>query len=989
MRRALVGVVLVVAAMLLAAPLAHAQDDKLAPYLGRPVAAVTFDIEGRRDTSPQLLTLVDVKVGQPLRREDLRTSQTRLLTAGRFENVFVLIGEAAGGIEVIFRLLPIHPINDLQVTIVGDSALVPGDLERRFRDDYGGLPTVARVAAAENTLRKLLVDDGYLDAVVVSEIVPVHDPDGATLVFTVRPGSLVNVGAIVLQNTSPLPDAELVKAAGVRVGEPFRAASVQRAMASVQDDLRRRGFYEAIAASTWVQRQDHEGVEVTLVVNGGPRVDLRVIGELPGRREDLIPFEREGSVDDDVLDASRERIKAAFKRRGHNDGDAPYTREVQPDGSLLITFTAQPGPRYRIGNIVIPDDLAVPPREFEKLFGVKVGEEYNEVEIMRGLQRVLAQLARLGYYQATGAPIAEFALGAPGDDASAVVRLDITQGPKGVVGDIIFAFKDQRSGVVTDAELRAAMVSKTGQPFVSANVGQDVFVVENVYRNKGFRSATAEIKPGYNEDGTRVTLNVSIVEGLQIFIGSIVVVGNRSVSEASIREQIPLRVGEPFSEAAQLEANNLLRARGVFRRVTVQEEPRLVGETLATVVISVEESPANSVGVGGGLEVARRVRTAPDGTLDDTFDFAPRGFVDLSRRNLGGRNRQVNFFARASLRRRNVPDDPLLDASGLELSEYRVSATFRERLAFNTNTDVLVGVTTEQANRTTFSFVREAGNVDILRRLSPRVSLSGRYVLDYTELFDERIPEDERPTIDRFFPQVRLSIVSTGVLWDRRDNPLTPTRGTQSSVDVEMAARSIGSEIGYVKLFTQLAGYQAAPTFRTIIAGRVQVGIARGFKRLAVLTDNNGKPVLDPEGNPVTGVVEDLPASQRFFAGGASSVRGFQTDRLGVSEIVNDNGLSVGGNGLLVLNAEIRRIVGKLWGRNFSAVGFVDGGNVFARASDLDVTRLRAALGFGVRYDSPLGPVRLDFGFKTKRLFYGNGTRERGWEYHLSIGEAF
>jgi len=989
MHRRLVAFVLVVAAMLLGSPPAQAQEDKVAPYLGRPVAVVTFEIEGRRDASPQLLNLVDVKTGQPLRREDLRTSQTRLLTAGRFENVFVLIGEAASGVEVIFRLIPIHPINDLEVTIVGESTLTPSDLERRFRDDYGGLPTVARVAAAESTLRKLLVDDGYIDAVVVSEVVPVHNPEGATLVFTVRPGALLSVAQIEFQNSSPLQDAELLKAAGVRVGQPFQQAAVLRAMATVQDDLRRRGFYEAIATSRWAKRPDISGVDLTLVVNGGPKVDLRVIGELPGRREDLIPFEREGSVDDDVLDASRERIKAAFKRRGHNDGDAPYKREVQPDGSLLITFTAQPGPRYRIGRIVIPDDLAVPPREVEKMFAVKVGQEYSEVEITRGLQRVLNELAQLGYYKATGAPIAEFALGAPGDDASAVVRLDITQGPKGVVSEITFTFKDGPGGVVTEAELRAAMVSKPGQPFVSANLGQDFFVVESVYRNKGFRTATAEIKPSYSEDGTRVTLNVSIVEGLQIFIGSIVVVGNRSVSEATIREQIPLRVGEPFSEAAQLEANNLLRARGVFRRVTVQEEPRLAGETLATVVISVEESPANSVGFGGGLEVARRVRTTEDGTLDDTFDFAPRGFVDLSRRNLGGRNRQVNFFARASLRRRNVPDDPVLDASGLELSEYRVSATFRERLAFNTNTDVLVGVTSEQANRTTFSFVREAGNVDILRRLSPRVSLSGRYVLDYTELFDERIPEDERPTIDRFFPQVRLSIVSTGVLWDRRDNPLTPTRGTQSSIDVEMAARSIGSEIGYLKLFTQLAGYRAAPTFRTVIAGRVQLGIARGFERLAVLTDNNGIPVLDPEGNPVTGVVEDLPASQRFFAGGASSVRGFQTDRLGVSEIVNDNGLSVGGNGLIVLNAEIRRIVGKLWGRNFSAVGFVDGGNVFARAGDLDLTRLRAALGFGVRYDSPLGPVRLDFGFKTNRQYYGNGTRERGWEYHLSIGEAF
>ena len=173
MHRRLVAFVLVVAAMLLGSLPAQAQEDKVAPYLGRPVAVVTFEIEGRRDASPQLLNLVDVKIGQPLRREDLRTSQTRLLTAGRFENVFVLIGEAASGVEVIFRLIPIHPINDLEVTIVGESTLTPSDLERRFRDDYGGLPTVARVAAAESTLRKLLVDDGYIDAVVVSEVVPV------------------------------------------------------------------------------------------------------------------------------------------------------------------------------------------------------------------------------------------------------------------------------------------------------------------------------------------------------------------------------------------------------------------------------------------------------------------------------------------------------------------------------------------------------------------------------------------------------------------------------------------------------------------------------------------------------------------------------------------------------------------------------------------------------------------------------------------------
>jgi outer membrane translocation and assembly module TamA len=134
--------------------------------------------------------------------------------------------------------------------------------------------------------------------------------------------------------------------------------------------------------------------------------------------------------------------------------------------------------------------------------------------------------------------------------------------------------------------------------------------------------------------------------------------------------------------------------------------------------------------------------------------------------------------------------------------------------------------------------------------------------------------------------------------------------------------------------------------------------------------------------------VADLPASQRFFAGGGTTVRGFQIDRLGVPEILNPNGLSNGGNAGVVLNAELRAVVLKLIGRDLGVVGFTDAGNVFARAGDLDVGRLRATAGLGLRFDSPIGPLRFDVGLKFRRMDVG-GRRERGWEYHLSIGEAF
>jgi outer membrane translocation and assembly module TamA len=118
-------------------------------------------------------------------------------------------------------------------------------------------------------------------------------------------------------------------------------------------------------------------------------------------------------------------------------------------------------------------------------------------------------------------------------------------------------------------------------------------------------------------------------------------------------------------------------------------------------------------------------------------------------------------------------------------------------------------------------------------------------------------------------------------------------------------------------------------------------------------------------------------------------VRGFQLDRLAVPELLTSNsGLPLGGNGLVVLNAELRRHLSQLFGRDLGGAVFLDGGNVFRRANEIDLSKLRGAAGFGVRYDTPLGTIRLDFGFKLKRMTQ-NGTPERGWEYHLSIGEAF
>jgi outer membrane protein insertion porin family len=193
---------------------------------------------------------------------------------------------------------------------------------------------------------------------------------------------------------------------------------------------------------------------------------------------------------------------------------------------------------------------------------------------------------------------------------------------------------------------------------------------------------------------------------------------------------------------------------------------------------------------------------------------------------------------------------------------------------------------------------------------------------------------------------------------------------------MDMAARSIWSEVGFAKTLLQAAGFKMLPSRRVVGAMRVQLGLAKGFPRPGV--DANGQPA----------VIAELPASERFYAGGGSTVRGFPLDSLGVPSIIDSNGLSIGGNGVLIINAELRIKVAKLFKRDFGIVPFTDAGNVFAKASEINLRQVRNSVGVGFRYNSPLGPIRLDLGFKVGRRIVG-GQLESAWAWHLSIGEAF
>lgn len=944
---------------------AHAQTSAdPATLFGRPVTSVHIEVEGRPELTPALLALLEVRAGDTLRGEDVRESLGHLHNLGSYDDVTVTAQPDGAGVRVVFSLIPRHPVDRIEFR--GTLGLDRRALERAVLEQFGGRASAARMEAARDAVTRTLIDEGFSRPVVEPSLEQTHDVHRSTLVLTVDAGARQRVGEVRVIGTFPLSRAALTTEAGLSPGQPYRRRATEDALREVAERLRALRYYEA-AVSHFATPTTGDVVDVTVTVDTGPVVEIVVAGDPlpPGGQDVWIPIRQENSADDDLLEDSAFRIRQALQREGYWQADVVPRRVESPEGDrMVVTFTITRGLRYRIASLEFSGQTHFSEADIRALLTLSEGDLFVEEIVEARLGGLSAAYAFSGF----SARIEYRADALPGEEGRVALRVAIAEGPLRTVSAVTITGAQQ----IPEAEVRRVVRSQTGQPLRDAQVREDRVSIQQLYLNRGFQNVVVDAR---HATSAPFEVSFTISEGRQTIVDHLIVVGNRRVDTETILAEVRLRPGQPYGQADRVESQRRLAELATFRRITIAQASEGRAEGHVDVIVQVEEAPATTIGYGGGIEVGRRLRSAVGGGSEDALRFSPRGFLELGRRNLFGGNRSATLFTRLSLGSRNEPDDPTRDGSGLEISEYRVTGSYRAPRAFGSGIDAVLSATAERAIRTSFTFVRRAINAEGVHRSSAHMSLFARYALDSTELYDTRIPAEDQPLIDRLFPQIRLSAMSAGLVWDRRDDLLDPTAGGLMSFDAEVAARSLGSEVGFAKVFGQAFGFRRLTRVnRVVIGGRVQVGVARGFTRLVTV----------PATNTTTEVVADLPAGRRFFAGGSTTVRGFQQDRLGVPGVLNADGLSNGGNGVVILNGEVRT---QLW-TNLAVVGFVDGGNVFARAGDMSWRELRGAAGVGLRYRSPLGPLRLDLGFKFDRRIV-SGKRERGWEFHLSIGEVF
>ncbi len=948
--------------------------------LGRRVTDVRVEARGLAVTDRGVLTLVETARGDLLTMNGVRQTIEHFVTLGRYADVRVF-GEPDGeGVRLRYEVVPVERVTRLEFQ--GHPDLDARALRADLIDRFGATPQASRLPEMAQAVVTRYQARGYPAAQVETRTTP-EGRDGTVMAtFLIAPGRQTVVGRVTVDGPADATRG-LPERLGLVPGRPLDADTLATRVDEAEDALKGDGYYEAIVNAQVTAAPEGGGADVAVRVNLGDKVAIVFEGDaLPGdRRRNLVPIDRLRSVEEEVVEDGSRNIEQYLRLEGYRAATAPAAR-TRANGVLRITFDVDRGPLHVLGRVEAAGVAALPRQELEPLLKLQPGEPYVDARIA-AVGGALVEYYRVrGFAAVSVLPQVTFPGGPDPARVPVDVRFQITEGPRTVVTGV----RIDGATALPEAQLTADLGLTTGKPFYQPQQAIDRDTIERRYRNAGYQRAAVDARPVLNAERTGVTVTYVVREGPQTRVDHILVAGTARTSPDLVRREITLRPGGPLGYDAIIESQQRLSALGLFRRVRITEAPHGIDDTARDVLIELEEAPSTSASYGGGLEVGQRTRRTDADTATDRLEIAPRGFFEITRRNLWGKNRSVSLLTSVSLR----PTDPGVDEGpeaegGYGLNQYRVVGTFREPRAFDTPGDAQFSAFLERGIRSSFDFDRRGVRAEYARRFTNRLVVLGRYSYDFTEIFGRDIAVENQLLVDRLFPQVRLSTMFASVIRDSRDDILDPVRGTVLGGDLDVALPALGSEVGFTKGFVQSFVYKRLPGSRPwVVAAGARLGVARGFEKRVPRLDAAGQPVLGADGAPLVDVVTDLPASERFFTGGDSTVRGFALDRLGSQSTLNADGFPTGGNALVVLNAELRTPPLK----GVGLVGFLDAGNVFLRAGDVALSELRTAAGFGIRYRSPLGPLRFDIGFKLDRRDFSRGTERRA-VYHLSLGQAF
>lgn len=970
-----------------------AAEDHLRQWQGLPVRSIEFDgVPAER--RPGLGAQVVQKVGSPLDREKVAESLRKVFATGLFDSIEVDGEREGNGVALIFRGSARMFIG--VVTVDGaKGATINTQLQRASRLNSGTRFTQTKLSAALEQMNLALDENGYHEAAISYKLDEHREQQLVNIAFHVVSGPQARVGAVSVSGDPGMSLDSFRRHAHLKPGAKVDHETVNRALNGVLKAYRDQKRLEAeikLQSQSYAARK----MSYTFAANKGPIVHIMVQGAPieTERAKQLIPVFEEGTVDDDLLNEGNRRLRDYFQTLGYFEVKVDHNQQTVRPGEVAINFVVQLGTRRHVESVTVDGNHYFDADTLEELLSVHSASmldrhgAYSQALVSNDMGALQAVYQNNGFSKVKVTP--ETALVEPPGNAkrrhpkpaALKVVYHIDEGQQQRVGSVKL---DGNEHVETN-KLLDLLNSEPGQLLSPRNLAGDRDALVTEYLTRGFDLAHVEVEEkDAPEDPSKVNVVFHITEGKQIFVRNVLMTGLHYTRPDTIARAITIHPGDPLNQNALLETQRNLYEFALFNEVNADVQNPNGSETAKTVLLHAVEARRWTLTYGIGFEtqtgtpknncrglIANGVSCTPNGSTG----ISPRVLLNITRNNLFGREQSASLQGTYGLLEQKIN---AIFQNPHFLGNRNFGLTFNGGYANSRDVTTYVASRLDAGFRVTQGFTAPGS---VLSRANTFI-----YEFSFRRV---KVAESSLQVFPNFIQQLATAVRvgGPGFTWirDTRDSPIDAHRGTYTSFQEFLSAAPFGAEAQFNRLDLTNSSFYGFDKNRFVLARNTRYGQERAFG---------------------TGTQELLPLPERLYSGGATSMRGFPINAAGPRD--PQTGFPIGGAGALINNTELRLPPPTLpyFGNSVSVVLFHDMGNVFGNAGDAWVSALRIhqpnrdackdpqaksppgepfpdppgptistgptgncsfnyfshAPGLGLRYHTPVGPVRLDFSY--------------------------
>ncbi len=963
---------------------ASAQMDTLRPkavYDGQNVDAIDLIGNPHRDLNP-LQAVVVQKAHEPYSEAKVEASIQALQKAGGFPKVSVHIVPDPSGLRLDFLLEPAYYLGLVNF---------PG-AEKKFsytrllqaanladEDPYDA----ARLPVAAQALQDFFAHNGYFTASIQPHSQIDDDHQLVNVNFAVNLGKQARVASVEIEGTDNSESAILLRSLRslrarltgglLKPGKPYTAERLKAATTLIKRTLaQQHRLASVVQQNPPLFHAENGRVDVSFKVELGPTVVVRTQGAklsafsfLSERRiRKLIPIYSEGTIDHDLVEEGQQNLVDYFQKKGYSDVKVNIDFKEQPD-KIEVVYEIDRGKKHKVQSISFHGNQQISEQDLMAQVTVKKSHIWTHGGVSpKLLKQSVSNMEAL--YRDKGYESAKVTARVVADALRLNIHFEIQEGQQTLVDNVEITGNIS----VSEDELTEPQGFKLrpGGAYSARGLSEDRNRITATYLDRGYLNA--EVKATItrrSDDRHRVIVAYAINEHQRITVRDVLYLGQNKTRLELIAKTTKVPSQAPMRKVELLDAESHLYDLNIFDWSSVGPEKPITDQSEENVLVKVHEAKRNDITYGFGFEVSRRGGNIPAGTVavpglppinlgnnqlapsEATF-ASPLGSIEFTRRNMRGMGETASatiLLARLDQRLLTTYTQPhFVGSQWSSLTSFSI-----ERNSENPLFTAGLGDISFQVERL------------ISRRHNTRLQI--RYDFNKTILSHLLVPELVLPQ-DR---NIHLSTFSSTLIEDTRDKPLDAHRGIFSTLNFALTPSALGSSASLAKMFGQFAYYK--PVHSLVFANSIRLGLAAALAGSFV------------------------PTSQLFFSGGGTSLRGFPIDEAGPQRIVpfcnvlqSQTGcvnitVPVGGRQLVILNSEMRfptKIMKALGG-----VIFYDGGNVYSAINfNSFVNNYSNTVGAGLRYSTPIGPIRIDIGRNLNPVPGLSST-----QYFITLGQAF